>query len=163
MAPEESAKGVRLPAQCAVRSEDWLPDATFVHEKSYSRLYLGGIVHRARLRAITRTLRRYVTRDVSSWADFGCSNGYVIARVLAGGDFNFRRIVGYDHSHALLQMADARKLDNVVFSYRDMNAAPPPRSVNQETHELVTCFETLEHVADYRWSISSCPSHRWCR
>lgn len=131
-----------------------MPDAAFVHEKSYSRFYLGGFVHRARLRAITRALRRYVTGGASSWADFGCSNGFVIETVLAAGEFNFERVVGYDHSHALLRMAEARNLDNASFSYRDMNASPPPRAAYHELYDLVTCFETLEHVADYRRSFT---------
>ena len=127
-----------------------MPKSTFVHEKSYSRSYLGGFVHRARLKTIKDTFRRLVTGAVSSWADFGCSNGFVIDSVLEDGGFNFDRIVGYDHSHELLEMATSRQIENATFLHRDMNQ--PSQDTDVESFELVTCFETLEHVADYRRS-----------
>jgi 2-polyprenyl-3-methyl-5-hydroxy-6-metoxy-1,4-benzoquinol methylase len=138
--------------QSLVELEDRVPEDTVVHEKSYSRLYLGGFVHRARLKTVKDTLRRHVTGAMSSWADFGCSNGFVIDSVLKNGGFSFDRIVGYDHSHELLEMAAGRQINNARFLHRDMNVSPPPRDPSDESYELVTCFETLEHVADYRLS-----------
>jgi len=103
------------------------------------------------LRALEDTFRRYVTDEVSSWADFGCSNGFVISSLLSTG-FKFDRIVGYDHSRRLLSMAEARNLENASFLYREMNESPPLQMAYRELYDLVTCFETLEHVADYRRS-----------
>lgn len=125
-----------------------MPETTVVHEKSYSQRSLGGFIHRARLRTVIATLRRHVSGDASTWADFGCSNGFVIASVLAGGDFRFERIVGYDHSSELLEMAAARHIPNTAFVLRNMNAPPPPAE-SDDLFDLVTCFETLEHVSDY--------------
>lgn len=125
--------------------------AAYVHEKSYAKSYLGGSVHRARLKAVGEILRRHAGATLSSWADFGCSNGFVIESVLKDGRFDFARIVGYDHSQELLEKATARHIRNATFSHRDMNQ-PPPADSSAHSFEVVTCLETLEHVADYRRS-----------
>lgn len=125
--------------------------AKVVHEKSYSLKYLGGFVHRSRLKRIKEILRRHLTEDVRSWADFGCSNGFIIERVIRDNDISFDRITGYDHSEELLEMARARNLENISFQYCDMSL-PPLHGLQGDLYQMVTCLETLEHVADYHVS-----------
>ncbi len=119
--------------------------SVYVHEKSYAKTYLGGAVHRARLKAVIKMLRRYAG---NSWADVGCSNGFVIASVLKNSDLKFGRIVGYDRSTDLLELARTRHITNAAFSHLDLNQSPD--EYDARTFDLVTCFETLEHAADYR-------------
>ncbi|MDO8963393.1 MAG: methyltransferase domain-containing protein [Coriobacteriia bacterium] len=123
--------------------------AAYEHEKSYRKSSLGGFIHRSRLNTIIATLRRFGSGPGESWADFGCSNGFIIDTVLSAGGLSVRRVVGYDHSRELLEIAAARRIDTASFEYRDMNA-PPPQDLNTGSFGLVTCFETLEHVADYK-------------
>ena len=48
-------------------------------------------------------------------------------------------------------MARERGLDKTSFEQRDLNLKPP-HDVDGERFDIVTCFEPLEHVADYRRS-----------
>ena len=127
---------------------------TLVHEDSYRRACLG-YVHRARLKAIQRSLRGHVGSSARSWADFGCSNGFVIESVLAAGGIEFNRIVGFDDSVELLELARQKQIQNAEFQRINLNAVSPPH----ERFDLVTCFETLEHVADYRHAFENLFNH----
>ncbi len=119
------------------------------HEKSYRGAYLGGFVHRSRLKSIIATLRRFASAPGLSWADFGCSNGFIIETVLRDGCLSVSRVVGYDHSRELLSIAAARRAHGASYEHRDLNV-PPPHDSKGDSFGLVTCFETLEHVADYK-------------
>ncbi|MEM6335003.1 MAG: methyltransferase domain-containing protein [Bacteroidota bacterium] len=86
-------------------------------------------------------------QDGDHWADFGCSNGFVISEMLRDAKPTFDHIVGYDRKTALLDGARARVLPRVSFESRNMDEAVPR---DAQTFDIVTCFETLEHVARYR-------------
>ena len=55
------------------------------------------------------------------------------------------RLFGFDHSIELLAAARARNFDNAVFDYVDLNQPPGTR---ERLFDVVTCFETLEHVGN---------------
>ncbi len=116
------------------------------HERSYSRRYPGSFVHRARLSAFIDILWRHLNGDVATWADFGCSNGFIIESVVKTGRLNYQSLVGLDHSQPLLEEARRKKIPKTVFEYYDLNGDPSP-AMNRR---LVTCLETLEHIKDYR-------------
>ena len=126
-----------------------------VHESTYNRKHPRALVHRARLRAIMKVLTRYVPASARTWADFGCSNGFIIEQVLAAGGFQFDRIVGYDNQQDLLDLALQKQLPNTTFEVFDMNSVDTPRA----RFELVTCFETLEHVGDYKAGFENVFNH----
>jgi len=138
---------------------DWwrhcVADQVHVHETCYRRSYLGGLVHRARLQTLLRMLAKHAADSAMTWADFGCSNGFIIEQVLRQGDLDLERIVGYDHSVELLALARAKKLPHARFVELSLNEVMPPK----EQFRLVTCFETLEHVADVRCALRILYNH----
>jgi len=126
-----------------------------VHESTYRKRNLVGLIHRNRLRAIQRAFLRHVDPATSSWVDFGCSNGFVIEEIVNMKRFSFTKLVGIDHSPELLDAARAKNIANAEFRFFDLNtvqAAP-------EQFDLVTCLETLEHVGNVESAIANLVEH----
>ena len=113
--------------------------ATIDHSLTYRALTLRSLPHRFRLRAIRALIRTLDLPERPVYADFGCSNGYVseqIRRLTAA-----RESYGLDHHDKHFETG--RSLyPEIQFDRFDLNLphAPPVRC------DLVTCFETLEHV-----------------
>ena len=120
--------------------------SVLVHEESYKKPTLISWAHRKRLTTIFELFRKYTTANQVSWADFGCSNGFIIEEIVRSTEFPFERICGYDHKEELLDLGRAKNIPRTTFQFIDMNQPATPDS----TFDLVTCFETLEHVGDYR-------------
>jgi len=119
-----------------------------VHERSYQSCGISSLIHRARLRKVVDVMRSVIRPETRTIADFGCSNGFLfsvlqqyIPRVQS------IRLFGYDHSRELLEAAMSKNLENATFDYVDLNARL--RSPNRQ-FDVVTCFETLEHVGNLR-------------
>lgn len=109
------------------------------HSLTYRR-GLRNLPHRRRLRSIVAALTRGDAPAIGSFADVGCSNGYVTA--ILGARLRAERVVGFDHVESHLERGrDA--YPHIAFRHIDLNR-PLPGS--HETFDLVTCFETLEHV-----------------
>ncbi len=109
------------------------------HSKTYKTFNLRNIPHIFRLRKHIRILNKYNTRKVfKSYADYGCSNGYVTD--IISKEINSFKTVGYDYS---LNLDIARKrYHDIEFRFYDLNI----KNIPEEKYDLVTCFETLEHV-----------------
>lgn len=116
----------------------------FVHENSYKRGLVSKI-HQNRLAVLQELFLRYVPESAKSWADFGCSNGFIIERFLQSGHFEFQTVCGYDHVRELLEIA-ARKVPSGTFHHIDLNTEHP---FQENQFSVVSCFETLEHVGNY--------------
>jgi SAM-dependent methyltransferase len=118
------------------------------HEGTYKRGDISSRLHRSRLRAILRLFDEIELGAEGMLADFGCSNGFVI-ECLQQGVFSQRnwRFVGWDRSDSLLAMAREKKLPRATFRHFDLN---DQGRVFSAEFDVVTCFETLEHVCDYR-------------
>jgi len=126
------------------------------HEDTYRRGHPAWRIHRARLDAIENVMREHALREGGSWADFGCSNGFVIEEIVRRGAVGFERIAGFDHSPELLEGARAKGIARATFEPYDLNEGDPsPR----ETFDVVTCFEVLEHVGDYRRALAHLAAH----
>ena len=117
-----------------------------VHEATYKRRGIASLIHRQRLRVIQRVFSSHVPDTATSWADFGCSNGFIIETVVKTRPASFRRVAGYDHKEELLALARGKNLPNAEFRRFDLNL---PGDV-AERFDVVTSFETVEHVANYR-------------
>ncbi len=114
-----------------------------IHEATYKKRSFASLIHRDRLQAICKMFDKYIPVSEISWADFGCSNGFILEEVVRSNRFKFSKIVGYDHEESLLELARAKKIPNAEFKYFDMNEVLDNVA---ERYDLVTCFETLEHV-----------------
>jgi len=115
-----------------------------VHEKIYQKKNLVSLIHKSRLQAIRKLFEKHISVSEITWADFGCSNGFITEEIVRANSFNFSKIVGYDHLEGLLELARAKKIPNTEFKYFNLNEV----SNVAERFDLVTCFETLEHVGD---------------
>ena len=83
--------------------------------------------------------------DAETWGDFGCSNGFVVEEFLKKTGHEFQSITGYDHSEALIELAVAKDIPDATFRAMDLNIV---HSFESATFDIVTCFETLEHVGN---------------
>lgn len=127
-----------------------------MHEISYQGLNPFSVFHRTRMRRILKTMRTISLPAGGggvSIADFGCSNGFFFAELLrASPEYGSMKLFGFDHSTELLAAARLRNFDNAVFEYVDLNE--PPRAPKRR-FDVVTCFETLEHVGQVRNAIDT--------
>lgn len=123
-----------------------------VHEESYRNRSLISAVHKNRLRLLERLFDDYIEQG-ATWADFGCSNGFIIQYL--SSKRSFASIRGYDHNEQLLEMARAKNIPNAIFEKIDLNR---PIAV-AATYDVVSCFETLEHVGDYKTAFHNIFSH----
>ncbi|MFC1561131.1 class I SAM-dependent methyltransferase [Candidatus Latescibacterota bacterium] len=113
-----------------------------IHEKTYKKKNLVSLIHKSRLQVIHKVIQKYIPSSAVTWADFGCSNGFILEEIVKTNKFQFIKIVGYDQTEGLLELARAKKIPNSEFKYFNMNEV----SKKEECFDLVTCFETLEHV-----------------
>jgi 2-polyprenyl-3-methyl-5-hydroxy-6-metoxy-1,4-benzoquinol methylase len=111
------------------------------HSATYRTFTFRNLPHLLRLRAIESELRRLPVPRSPTYADFGCSNGFLTERVasLVAASSG----TGFDHQAENLDLA-RRRYPHLVFCSIDLN-----RPVSEAPRfDLVTCFETLEHVGD---------------
>ena len=126
---------------------------TVIHEKSYRGLGLPQLVHRSRLRRILRLVDDLDLPARGSLADVGCSNGFVLSQlkehVLSGKDY---ALFGFDHSDELLRGARNKNIDGASFHRLDLNEI---NTSWRSRFDVITCFETLEHVGNYRHAMQN--------
>ena len=128
------------------------------HEKSYSKTNLVSIIHRNRLKEIIKIISKYFYKKDRGilWADFGCSDGFIIEQVQKSlKPIKFGKIIGFDHSHDLINFAKKRNLKNSTFEYFNMNEVQD----SMQKFDLVTCFETVEHVGNQNNAIKNLFDH----
>ncbi len=111
--------------------------------------------HRQRLFAIVDTFKQHVPSPVETWADFGSAGGFVIGFVMHHDQSPARRIIGFDHQQASIDLGKRKGLPNTEFRHFELNAVAEPA----ERYDLVTCFETLEHVGDAHAAVTNLCNH----
>lgn len=110
------------------------------HSTTYRTKALRHLPHRMRLKSILAMLGARITSGDISFADFGCSNGYITDIIATR--FAIQRPHGFDYSEE--HAARAREAyPAITFGTADLNS---PDAAGQ--FDLVTCFETLEHVGE---------------
>lgn len=115
------------------------------HSLTYKQRNLRNIVHQFRLRGILRyiaALKRDHNLDQHcSYADFGCSTGFItdkISRLLEP-----HVACGFDHNVDNLTAA-RQQYPKIKFYPIDLNS----HAIIDQRFDIVTCFETLEHVGN---------------
>ena len=126
-----------------------------IHEKIYKKKDLASLIHKNRLQTIHNKFKKYILTSEISWADFGCSNGFIIEEIIKTKEFAFSKIIGHDHVKDLLELAKTKKIPHTEFIYFDMN------KVNnvENRFDLISCFETLEHVGNFENAFTNLFNH----
>lgn len=117
------------------------------HSKTYRLNGIRNIAHVLRLRAILKTLRKKVPQSITTYGDYGCSNGFITSQIAEL--FGVDRACGYDFSENL--HVGANRHPDISFFRLDLNVLN--RDVKK--FDLVTCFETLEHVGNIAVAIEN--------
>jgi hypothetical protein len=134
---------------------DAMTRTLIVHEESYKRGNLVSLIHADRLRVIQHLFRKYAPSREMTWGDFGCSSGFILDRTVRTNAFHFARLVGHDRVDELLELARAKNIPNAEFKRFDLNNVREA----EERFDFVTCFETLEHVGDYKSAFMNLVNH----
>jgi SAM-dependent methyltransferase len=104
--------------------------------------------HRRRLEIVLDAVAAEWPDGAGSYADVGCSNGHITNLVVERT--KVATACGFDHSDDLLEAARSR-YPEIKFSKVDLNQPVDwPRQF-----DVVTCFETLEHVGDLNMAVKN--------
>ncbi|MFZ6012568.1 MAG: class I SAM-dependent methyltransferase [Bacteroidota bacterium] len=118
------------------------------HSLTYRKKKLRNLPHQLRLNKILRIVDSFSIKPDSSYLDIGCSNGYITAIIAT----RFKLMAkGLDHTLENLEIAK-KAYPSISFEFIDLNLLPPEPS---QKYEIVTCFETLEHVGDLPNAVSN--------
>jgi len=118
------------------------------HSLTYRDRRLRNLPHRLRLRAILRLVRASVAGPIDGYADFGCSNGFITHQVRTA--IGARDAWGFDHQES--HFDTGRDLyPDIRFQTVNLNR---PADLAM-AFDLVTCFETLEHVGDFKAAVDN--------
>ena len=130
---------------------DYLPDATSAdcrHERSYRELTPAALLHRSRIRAILRVIRALELPESATLADVGCANGFVLEQMRGARAIpDATTLYGLDARERWLELARRKGIPNTRFGTLDLNE---PNDDWREAFDCVACFETLEHVGNFR-------------
>jgi len=81
-------------------------------------------------------------------ADFGCSNGFILAELRAGPfPHPGWELSGFDHATPYIDAARRRNIPGATFQPFDLDT---PGEEPPGLFDLVLCLETLEHTGNYR-------------
>ena len=109
------------------------------HSKTYREAKIRNIPHILRKRAIQKQIQK-LPENKETYADFGCSNGYLTS--LVSSIINPNATFGFDRSKNI-EVAK-NEYPSMKFDYVDLNIITKFR----EKFDVITCFETLEHVGN---------------
>jgi len=121
---------------------------TVDHSQTYKLNSIVNIAHIYRLRKILAVLRLKLNgRKAERYADYGCSNGFITNKIheeyVSGESF------GFDWSENI-EVAK-KKYRNIQFKKKNLNI----KTQDSGSFDLITCFETLEHVGDMRNALAT--------
>jgi 2-polyprenyl-3-methyl-5-hydroxy-6-metoxy-1,4-benzoquinol methylase len=119
----------------------------WTHAETYKGLGLDKLVHKARLKKLFQKLQGLDYAVKGLWADFGCSDGFILERIRTKLSLNEWEFYGLDHSYDLLSKAENRNIPNSSFIPFDLNKEDRNFLGN---FDVVTCFETIEHTGNYK-------------
>ena len=118
-----------------------------IHAETYKGFGFHKFVHRSRLKKILSVLKSLNLTGIGRWADFGCSDGFMLEQIRLSLPLENCKFYGFDHSEQLLAEARKKDISDTVFRYYELNTV---NNTYTEKIDIVTCFETLEHTGNYR-------------
>jgi 2-polyprenyl-3-methyl-5-hydroxy-6-metoxy-1,4-benzoquinol methylase len=144
---------------CQFHSKQYLPsgerkspEQCVHHMIDHSLIYKSNSVwhwhHRRRLEIVLDAVAEEWRDGASSYADVGCSNCHITNMVVERT--KVATACGFDHSDDLLEAARSR-YPEIKFSKVDLNQ---PVDWHRQ-FDVVTCFETLEHVGDLNMAVKN--------
>ncbi len=120
------------------------------HSLTYKEFKLRNLPHMVRLKRIRKILdANKIIFNGKTYLDIGCSNGYISNLIQKSYKFSCSK--GMDHNIDNLEIA-AQKYHQIDFEFIDLNEF---NNTKNEKYDLVTCFETLEHVGNLENGILS--------
>ena len=113
------------------------------HSLTYRQFKLRNIPHIIRLKKILRIIKKELNgKNIKNYLDVGCSNGYITN--IISSRCKVEKACGVDHNLDNLKVGK-NKYKNIDFSEIDLNHV---QTSIKDKYDLVTCFETLEHVGN---------------
>ncbi len=125
------------------------------HEESYKKIRVSALVHRSRLKSVVHIFEKLIPKEVNNWADFGTSTGFIPEQLFKNDVIKVKEFTGFDHSEILLETARSKKIQNSNFVFFEMNHVQK----ESKKYELVSCFETLEHVGNLKNALHNLVNH----
>lgn len=118
------------------------------HSMSYKGFGIRAFSHRHRLKSIFKEMMDMNILEGESFCDLGCSNGYITSMIHR--KFGFGESVGFDYEAENLKTAKSLYRD-VEFQFLNLNAY----DIHDRKFNIVTCFETLEHVGNLEAAVKN--------
>ena len=115
------------------------------HSQTYKRLKLKNIPHILRKKTLSKQVSK-LPKNRKIYTDLGCSNGYLTSEF--SEILSPTKAIGYDNNVENIEIAIAN-YPRLYFSQIDLN------NDNKllEKSDIITCFETLEHVGNIQNAI----------
>ena len=117
--------------------------------ETYKKLSFRNIPHQVRLQKIERILKKeFKKKPVDSFIDIGCASGFITYRLKEL--LKIRNASGTDALQEYITNAK-NKYPGIAFEVMDLN-----KTIEQPgKYDLVTCFETLEHVGHLETALNN--------
>lgn len=120
------------------------------HSLTYKQNSFKFIPHKFRLKKILRIISKCnFQNDKMSYLDIGCSNGYITNIISESLKCSYTK--GIDHNIENLNVAK-RLHPHIEFKFINLNIL---LNSQKEKYNLITCFETLEHVGNLKNALLS--------
>ena len=116
------------------------------HREKYLKESLFTVSHKLRLNRILGIIGNLDVDEEGRFADFGCSSGYILNLASQMPKYKKWSFFGFDYSEESLHRGE-EMFPEIDFNEMDLSVLDDRY---EESFDFVTCFETLEHVEDYR-------------
>jgi 2-polyprenyl-3-methyl-5-hydroxy-6-metoxy-1,4-benzoquinol methylase len=120
------------------------------HSLTYRYNKFFNLPHILRLFKIKLFFKNYYNKNSKFYLDVGCSNGYITN--LLSNNKNFTYVLGLDHNIENIKIAKTL-YPNINFDFFNLNIINEYKIV--EKFDIITCFETLEHVGSINNAIQN--------
>jgi len=120
---------------------------TWTHARSYKGNSPRVLIHRDRLRRILSIFLNLNLPKQGIWADFGCSDGFILELIADSIVSDKWQFYGLDYEQKWINLARNKNISNATFERFDLNAV---NNRYTSRFDVVTCLETLEHTGNYQ-------------